>query len=1144
MAEKDYAVITDVGNLGNMLLISAPELVEASISKISGVSNASATVKAIVADGTEYVGSPVAHHKSATYNTENARSLDNTTNFERIETIGEATLILDFQGKCIGLGEPESDEVFAYVAQYATRHVDGFGTEMRLVAKLYLSDGTSGVYPINTSAGTASTNSFKDYKHNNGAGYQTNENTLNGKPLANPSKAVEVYDDTYFTMVKSDGTPNGNGLGVFKASVRADGSVVLAKLSGQDTKRDDADHAIGAAARAVVGHSTLIVTKTYPAGNMNTIGGNVTSTADSSKYIYQTNKTVFFYVNGSWGTNGDTLDVVTRTGIENMAKFIHGENSDDNNDKDEFVQVFSELVVDRRQVKAEMIYGLEVGASNDVVLYDQGRWHTTAVSSSKADGKLVTLTYDVYDLDGELKQITYDNDGKYYEEIEAKQEAANKPTGYYTIGKDTIQPVAVFHDKNSAGEKHDFASSSLYPDDNKAKLKKNVFVINAIVDHVDFENNIFTKIEDVGGITKNAIVKDLTNNSYTTFTSAQDIQRACDAGNTVKISYCYDTSGNDAYKVKVVFVTGFEPKGTNVVVDSKDPSKAVLDEKFNLITVDAVDGKVNTGAMYNALTAAGYYIVNYGSTIGTVNYNTAAGSPLTTITVASNNNSNVGWRMFNVVLGEKYWTISIDGKVAQYVKQGEKSKEIDFTKISTKGGTGYVIDKAYTTSSSASMTAGYNTYATKLDEVVVDGTAAKYPVVIKTGYVKVSKDTTEKYAEVGKAYTLDAAFNDNSYSYVFAGQTYYVNKGGEIPANRMTGDIVLNDAATGVFYVDDVATPLPASNFYQANLSANGGTGVKYTATGGSAAYKSYADIETGITVSAGDKIETGFVKVTGLAGTVCTEYNKPLKVTASNGTGSEWYYDDDAENKSFVRKDDSITVTKNVTIAQDKVQVIIDGNVVGAIAYNMNNFTVGAYNIPMNTANFMYNNDAEKGWILVDEDLTTAINFSSNTCTKDLEIVLNVQEPNDASIDSWISGDQGTWPTEGTAQIAASSVVETLKKFGISEADITPNETRVFAFAKSATGGSVALEIFSGASADASKRVYIENSNATGTGNSGFYICLDPANVGNTGWAAANAGSGSLKTETLETGIYFYQISGPGCVATSGTFEFTKPGT
>lgn len=197
-----------------------------------------------------------------------------------------------------------------------------------------------------------------------------------------------------------------------------------------------------------------------------------------------------------------------------------------------------------------------------------------------------------------------------------------------------------------------------------------------------------------------------------------------------------------------------------------------------------------------------------------------------------------------------------------------------------------------------------------------------------------------------------------------------------------------------------------------------------------------------------------------------------------------------------------------------------------------------------MNTANFMYNNDAEKGWILVDEDLTTAINFSSNTCTKDLEIVLNVQEPNDASIDSWISGDQGTWPTEGTAQIAASSVVETLKKFGISEADITPNETRVFAFAKSATGGSVALEIFSGASADASKRVYIENSNATGTGNSGFYICLDPANVGNTGWAAANAGSGSLKTETLETGIYFYQISGPGCVATSGTFEFTKPGT
>ena len=61
----------------------------------------------------------------------------------------------------------------------------------------------------------------------------------------------------------------------------------------------------------------------------------------------------------------------------------------------------------------------------------------------------------------------------------------------------------------------------------------------------------------MGGITKDAVIVDVTGTGL--FDDARDIDSACRAGHKVLISYYYNTTGNDAYKVKAVFVTGYDP---------------------------------------------------------------------------------------------------------------------------------------------------------------------------------------------------------------------------------------------------------------------------------------------------------------------------------------------------------------------------------------------------------------------------------------------------------------------------------------------------------------------------------------------------------------------------------------------------------
>ena len=542
----DYVIVTDVGNEGKVLNFQAPELVTANITKITGVSNQNATVKSIVADGVEYVGSPVEHHKRG------KAALDNTTNFEAIETIGESTLILDLQGKCIGLGEPEGLPNYAYAAQFGVWHTtSGINTKDKLTVKLYFADGTSGAYQVNTSV--SRNNTFYNY----------DQGDLGLGAASTDLAALNAFDNladygtkAYSAPVDIDKSTGdlknvyGSGLGIYRATVRADGTVVLQAL-----ETDYAQRAKLAKARLVAKHSTLVVTEeaanligeTY----MNAPGKNVTinSAADGSAgALYQTAKTVYFYTNGKY----DDESVAVRIGVANAESFVGSDKGGDGVNN-EYLQVFAKQNAsnnNRYEVSAMLVWGVEVDTNKDLYFYKEGNYHITTkdgveVANGKAANDELAVTFDLYKASGEAYSHTFTNGGKYYTMDEAISMVREIPTGFYTIGKDKLSEERASDQANHKSTKGDYT-----------------YVLNAKVDHVDAYNNIFTQVEEVGGITGETLVVDATGKNE--FNSVGDIANHSNFGDTVTISYCYKHKGSDMYEVKAIFVTGYAPKGSDI----------------------------------------------------------------------------------------------------------------------------------------------------------------------------------------------------------------------------------------------------------------------------------------------------------------------------------------------------------------------------------------------------------------------------------------------------------------------------------------------------------------------------------------------------------------------------------------------------
>lgn len=618
-AVNDYVVVTDIGNQGKMLNIAAPEKVTASISKITGVSDGNGTVKSITADGTEYVGSPVAHHETAKQKLDaNTRSLDNTTNFENIQTIGESTLLLDFQGKCIGLAEPEAATNYAYAAQFGVGHKNGsLNTEYGLTVKLHFIDGTSGVYNVNTSSGTNSTNTFKGLKmsiHGDEHDARDIADMLNKGLVGTVSSNTAVYDprDTYTSAfgVNANGSLVGitneteTGLGIYKVSLRSDNSVVLTKLWNEPNqadvsensdllyKQDNAAKQTGKSVRLVPGHSTLVKGNGSNAMQVGYPGAPV-----ADRTMYQTDKTAYFYVDGDFGAktyDGANITVGVKTGVANTIGFTVGGDKDNNQRDESIEQLFVTRVVDpkigdRDTVSAMMVFGYDMGANDSLYFYKEGNYHIygrNTNAENRAGGELVYVVYDMYDTNGEMKQATYNNGGSYFDIEVARDMVSNNPTGYYTMGGDDIEPKFVVTKNGLGGAVNNgvVTDGSTQSDREFNVIKtdaakyggvadslekaKNVYILNATVQHDEFVQNLYTAVDGVGGIVglldDNVTVIDTTGNRID---STRAIADKCIAGDTVRVSYCYKT---EDYKVKVVFVTGFLPKEQDTQGGQKD----------------------------------------------------------------------------------------------------------------------------------------------------------------------------------------------------------------------------------------------------------------------------------------------------------------------------------------------------------------------------------------------------------------------------------------------------------------------------------------------------------------------------------------------------------------------------------------------
>jgi len=964
-AEKDYVVVTDIGNQGEMFNLTAPEKVTANITKITGVSDGSATVKSITADGTEYKGSPAAHHEDAKQElTDSTRTLEDTTNFESIQTIGEATLLLDFQGKCIGLAEPETVNNYAYAAQFGVGHKNGsLNTEYGLTVKLFFIDGTSGVYNVNTSSGSTATNTFKGLKmyihggeqdalavakmlnnglknHSGNYPYVVNNNNTNKAtydPQDTYTKDFGVNANGHLTGIVDDTT---TGLGVYRVSLRSDNSVVLRALSVDQAKQ------VTNGTRLVPGHSTLIQ------GN----GQNVKQ--DTGRDMYQTEKTAYFYVDGGVATaadgtpiyDGDTLHVGVRTGVSKAAGFTVGKDVDTNGRDETIEQLFvtrAARTTERDTVSAMMVYGYDLGYSDDLYFYKEGNYDIIGRSDSRANDSMVYIVYHMYDANGEVKDVTYNNSGKYYDIEVAREMVADHATGYYELGGDDIEEkyVVVRGGGNGAVNGADPAkcefnvrltdSAKYHPDKTPNVLQDahNVYVINANAHHREFVDNIYTEVDEVGGISGSVLVVDATGNGIDSVRAIADKDLA---GDTVRISYTYKTTGDDSYKVKVIFVTGYEPKGTNVTVTAGDPSKAVIDDVRGIITLDAVDNTLAVNQLYNALTVAGLYNVggvNFTNNSNTVAANTAAGTTIGSVLTSSINGNK--YRSYSIVMGTNYITLKVDGAVAQYVPYNTDSKVIDFTKTSHKGGTGYI----FTVPTTGSVTFVDGTTQAVKTHVKYD-TAVKAikmisSVALETGYVNVTGGPSgasgaQKY---NTALTLNGNASD-TYSYEVSGQTKYVGGKGTIPATDMVADITLNSVSGSVIRVDDQTfTDASSAKAYVASKS-NVGTGLwKEAATIGTVEnneYQTYAAFaaDPSVATSSTAVYHTGYVKKTGtgISNNMAMKVGETDKITAvASSTG--YAYQESGKAEVYRPYSQNITVPGvDYVVTTGKITVIIDG--------------------------------------------------------------------------------------------------------------------------------------------------------------------------------------------------------------------------
>jgi len=815
-AQGDYVVVTDIGKQGDMLNFELAEKVSANITKITGKSDSNATVKSIVADGTTYVGSPVYDHRIQN------SALENTTDFEDIATIGEATLLLDFQGKCIGLAQPESTPNYAYAAQFGVWHTGGsLNTEFKLTVKLYFLDGTSGVYLVNTDA-SESSNTFyglklgvdeavaENYRDilNGGANKQYNVlKTYNPKIDVGTGNAGEGTKGViYLNGWGNENTNDVSGLGIYKATVRADDTVVLKALGEHDAVAST----YGDQTKIIPGHSTLVKANgqnlTCPEGT----GNNV---------LFQNNKTVYFYVSGTYddlsvgakyGVN-NAVSITNSThmktdalGIANSAK-VETNDKDNNGENDTIVQILTgsggrKHEEAKETVEAVLVWGYDLGSSDTMYFYRQNSYDIEHKdnASSRAGEKLYTITYHMYTADGEPYEAHFDNGGKYYDMETAKETVSEKPTGFYTLGSKDInrkwasnETDKIFYVKNNV---------SIGTTDGA----KNVYVLNAIAKHDTYVDNLYTHVEDVGGIIPST-AKVVSTVDNCTFDSINEIARACDNGALVKISYTYSTSD---YKVKTVFITEYNKNG-GVSAGSGADLWSEYRSGWLYVFNDKANGENYIDVANSAKTAmekAGYTVTNL--------------QPY-----SRDSKNNICWTMEATLNGTKYYFTNGESGLGAGVNGWNYYVNItkETARVLINGGLdGYYTLDAHTFGSSNSSVEKGNLYNVQKK---VLGANNKWEFVQTGSGILVGNSKVIEYSLSGN--NIVAGDTVNFVSTTNAGKTYTITV-----AASENGTVLVADKAVEGSTVDMTVTP--ATGYALGSLTVTDANGNKVTVTNNS----------------------------------------------------------------------------------------------------------------------------------------------------------------------------------------------------------------------------------------------------------------------------------------------------------------------
>jgi len=491
LAEDQFVIVTSIGNNDEIIVVEPAVLESGKLTKIVGSTNEKSKyeVSKITVDGTAYSKSQV----SGKWITKNF------TQFVDISKQGTVNMVMDNEGKVIGLASKAAAPNYAYVAQYGIQHSTGsLNTSDVLTAHVYFADGTNGIYVVDLDESNFDNN--MTYKFGTATNTQV-KNELNGSD-------------------KKDLDENMKGL--YNVVVLSNGKVDIDNLT-----KDASAEVAAVGNKMIKGHSTLVN------GNANVKEGIYT--------LMNSNDTIYFYVSGEYG-NGLSVKVVT--GIKNVDTYT---NTADAGMREAFYTPIAKSAVtgDRGEIDVMLIEDVIIDGTE--VYYYNGKYSVDEVE----DGKW-TVTYTVYDLEtGDAMEVTYDNGGKYYSTSTKAQKVAdeldkdnNKDTpnnGFYSIGSSNLKEVAL----------------TTKASDGTSGIGANVvyYVVNDITLYDEYTENLLTEHFGIGSISEKTLVVDLADSGLTT---VKKIVKAVEKNESVKLSYMV----NKNKTVDVLFVNSYAPEAT------------------------------------------------------------------------------------------------------------------------------------------------------------------------------------------------------------------------------------------------------------------------------------------------------------------------------------------------------------------------------------------------------------------------------------------------------------------------------------------------------------------------------------------------------------------------------------------------------